>query len=101
MVPTREPSRTQVVTAEVAELAAARPSGVQPRSAHRSPLQASAPSVASGAGEQSRVFSGFLRALVALVHMSRALGLEQAGSASCHGHDQVTHLRVLRLNIDG
>jgi hypothetical protein len=48
-----------------------------------------------------RVPSGLPRAGVALALMSRALGSEQVGSASCQGHDQVAHLRVLRLEIHG
>ena len=33
--------------------------------------------------------------------MSRALGLKQLASATSHGHDQVPHLGVLWLEIDG
>ena len=49
------------------------------------------------------VLSGLRRATVALALalMSRALGSEQIGSVSCHGHDQVAHLRVLRLEVNG
>ena len=47
------------------------------------------------------VLSGPRRATVALALMSRALGSEQIGSVSCHGHDQVAHLRVLRLEVNG
>src|SRR5436190_24113876 len=47
------------------------------------------------------VLSGLRRATVALALVSRALGSEQIGSVSCHGHDQVAHLRVLRLEVNG
>jgi hypothetical protein len=47
------------------------------------------------------ILSGFRRASVALARVSRALGSEQIGSVSCHGHDQVAHLRVLRLEVNG
>jgi hypothetical protein len=54
-----------------------------------------------GAHWLQRVPSGLSRAAVALALRCRALGAENVASALCHGHHQVAHLRVLRLEVDG